>query len=108
MKISIVDAEAIRKNILNTSQSKQGYSFSKTNRFGKPFSKYNYYLFSCPRAYYEPIDKTSKRATSFGYGNRSDFTKTLTSSPAVTKYNPEVNMYSTKRPEKGKSFGLSR
>lgn len=40
MKISIVDAEAIRKNILNTSQSKQGYSFSKTNRFNKPFSKY--------------------------------------------------------------------
>jgi hypothetical protein len=38
MKISIVAPESIRKNLLNTSVSKQGFSFSRTSRFKQPLA----------------------------------------------------------------------
>lgn len=50
----------------------------------------------------------SKRSTGFGYGSRSDFTKTYSSSPGATRYNPETTLFSTRGKEKGKTFGISR
>ena len=72
-----------------------------------PLSKI-FFKLSCPRTCYEENSKLSKRATSFGYGERSDFTKTYTSSPPVTKYNPETLMFMTRKPSNGKTFGISR
>ena len=41
-----------------------------------------------------------------GYGNKSDFTKDLTASPPVTKYNLKTFVDVSK--EHGKSFGTAR
>lgn len=41
--ISVVDGDAIRKNPLNTSPSKQGYSFSRQQRFRLPPAKSEYF-----------------------------------------------------------------
>lgn len=99
--LSVLDSEAIRRNPLNNSPSKLGYSFARLDRFILPPA-------NCPRTCYEENSKLSKRATSFGYGERSDFTKTYTSSPPVTKYNPETLMFMTRKPSNGKTFGISR
>lgn len=40
----------------------------------------------CPQAFYANDSQLSKRKASFGYGKKSDFTKTLTCSPSSTKY----------------------
>ena len=65
-------------------------------------------LLSCPSICYENAGRLSKRAAGFGFGDKSDFTKTLTSSPPVTKYNPEEIMLSTKRSSPSKTFGINR
>ena len=41
--ISVLDGDAIRKNPLNNSPSKQGYSFSKQERFRLPPAKYQHF-----------------------------------------------------------------
>ena len=41
--ISVLNGDSIRKNPLNTSPSKQGYSFSKQERFRLPPAKYSHF-----------------------------------------------------------------
>lgn len=73
--------------------------FSKSKRFVSPNPE-------CPNAFYTYDSQLSNRKASFGYGNKSDFTRTLTVSPPVTKY--EIKTFLDESKEKGKSFGLTR
>ena len=65
-----------------------------------------FFILRCKVAYYANTSELSKRKASFGYGNKSDFTRTLTCSPPSTKY--EHCSLFEKSKGKGKSFGLSR
>lgn len=75
MSIIVASGEAISKNILNSSRSKQMYSFSKTKRF------YNSDSIGSATFYYNLPSVKSKRATSIGYGSKSDFTKERNTNP---------------------------
>lgn len=61
-------------------------------------------IFRCKIAFYTNDSQLSKRKAAFGYGNKSDFTKDLTASPASTKYIHKSLFEENK--SKGKSFGL--
>lgn len=69
MSVIVASGEAISKSPINTSKSKMMYSFSKSVRFPK-FDRRNY----ADQIYILP-DIKSKRYTTFGLGNKSDFTK---------------------------------
>ena len=60
----------ISNNQLNHSISKQMYSFPKSKRFSSPINLNTSLTF-----YYSLPSLLSKRGTSLGYGNKSDFTK---------------------------------
>jgi hypothetical protein len=79
MSFSITPTEAIRNHPVNNSTSKEIHMFSKEKRFISPNPE-------CPNAFYSFDSQLSNRKAAFGYGNKSDFTKTLTASPPVTKY----------------------
>ena len=67
MSVIIQAGSAITRSCVNTSSSKQMYSFSKAERFPK--------LKKCSSAGYYDIPSTiTKRYTTFGFGNKSDFT----------------------------------
>ena len=55
---------------------------------------------------YSNQSELSRRKAAFGYGDKSDFTKPQTVSPASTKYNHKSFCDDSKN--KGKSIGLSR
>ena len=104
--LSTISYETVRKHQTNNSPSKVSHQFSKTSRFKDPNPEYFFDNKRCPMAYYENKSSISNRKTSFGYGNKSDFTKTLTCSPGATKYNLKNVLEESKH--KGKSFGCSR
>jgi hypothetical protein len=56
--------------------------------------------------FYTYDSQLSNRKSSFGYGNKYDFTQTLTVSPPVNTYNLKTFVEETK--SKGKSFGTAR
>ena len=60
----------------------------------------------CKIAFYANDSQLSNRRASFGYGNKSDFTKTLTASPSVTTYRHKSVFTDNKN--KGKTFGNTR
>lgn len=84
---SLVDSNAIRNHPSNNSQSKHAYQFSKTERFPQYNPEYSLFYCRCKIAFYTNDSQLSHRKTSFGYGLKTDFTKTLTCSPPATKYN---------------------
>jgi hypothetical protein len=57
-------------------------------------------------AFYANDSQLSQRKTSFGYGDKVDFTKTLTCSPPSTKYVPKSVFEENK--DKGNKFGVNR
>lgn len=69
MSIIVASGDAISKNLLNHSSSKQMYTFSKTPRF-KEFKKSSSASF-----FYDIPAKVSTRKAFIGYGTKSDFTK---------------------------------
>jgi hypothetical protein len=79
MSFSITPSDVVRKHPTNNSTSKEIHMFSKSRRFVAPNPE-------CPNAFYSFDSQLSNRKASFGYGNKSDFTRTLTVSPPVTKY----------------------
>lgn len=99
MSFSITPSDVIRKHPANNSTSKEIHMFSKSKRFISPNPE-------CPNAFYTFDSQLSNRKASFGYGNKSDFTRTLTVSPPATKY--EIKSFLDESKDKGKSFGLTR
>jgi hypothetical protein len=99
MSFSITPSDVIRKHPTNTSTSKEIHVFSKSKRFVSPNPE-------CPNAFYTCNSQLSNRKAGFGYGTRSNFTRTLTVSPPATKYS--LNSFVDDSKNKGKSFGLDR
>lgn len=64
------------------------------------------HLLRCKVAFYSNDSRLSNRKTSFGCGNKYDFTKDRTHSPAATKYLIKSVFEESKG--RGRSFGLSR
>ena len=70
MSVIVASGEAISKSPINTSNSKMMYSFSKSSRFPKQDRRgYADALYLLPEI-------KSKRSTTFGLGNKYDFTRT--------------------------------
>ena len=70
MSVIVASGEAISKSPINTSKSKMMYSFSKSSRFPKQDRRgYADALYLLPEI-------KSKRSTTFGLGNKYDFTRT--------------------------------
>ena len=63
--------------------------------------------YSCDQTY-NSARMGSTRATSFGYGNKFDFTKSLTNAPEPNKYQMLSQFDKNKTKSKGSSFGLGR
>lgn len=99
MSFTITPSDVIRKHPTNNSTSKEIHMFSKSKRFVAPNPE-------CPNAFYSFDSQLSTRKASFGYGKKSDFTRTLTVSPPATKY--EIKSFLDESREKGKSFGTTR
>ena len=99
MSFSITPSDVVRKHPTNNSTSKEIHMFTKSKRFVSQNPE-------CPNAFYTVDSQLSNRKASFGYGNKSDFTRTLTVSPPVTKY--EIKTFLDLSKDKGKSFGLTR
>lgn len=82
----------VHESQLNTSTSKQQFSFPRQKRFELEFKpKFAMiwwvfmYICSCSSAFYDLPTVSSTRRTNFGYGRRSDFTK-KPMNPAATDY----------------------
>lgn len=90
-----VVGEAISRHPCNTSTTKQMYSFSKADRFPRqrPYGEHRFY--DLP-----PV--LSNRKTTFGYGERSDFTKGIKSFKLPPKEGGEEEQ---KAPEKKERTG---
>ena len=69
MSVIVATGEAISKSPINSSKSKQMFSFSKSSRFPK-VDRRNY-----SDAIYSLPEIKTKRSTTFGLGNKYDFTK---------------------------------
>ena len=90
------DHNQIAKSATNNSTAKAQYSFSKAKRF--PVKE------DATGKFYDIPPALSKRFTSFGYGNKYDFTsdKEKTPDPGAYKVVKDINS------EKAFSFGISR
>lgn len=106
MSFSLTPTDVIRKHQTNNSTSKEIHMFAKTKRFISPNPEYFWISFRCPNAFYTFDSQLSDRKASLGYGKKSDFTKDLTSSPPVTKYN--LSTFVEMTANHGKSFGTAR
>lgn len=91
----------INKNPLNTSISKNLWSFAKDDRFHK-------IRVYCDSIYNISGMKPSKYGVSFGKGHKSDFTKDQTVSPAVTTYLRRTFFDENLDKKKGYSIGAGR
>lgn len=63
-------------------------------------------IFRCKVAFYTNRSELSQRKTSFGFGNKIDFTRTVSCSPPPTRYNSKSFVEESKN--LGKTFGTSR
>lgn len=91
--------EEIQKHPTNNSPAKISFRFSQTKRFKDNNPE-------CPVAFYTYSTQLSKRKSSIGSGQKSDFTKDQAKTPGSTQYNPDSYYEFTKT--KGLSFGQSR
>lgn len=91
----------VNKNPLNTSISKNLWTFAKNDRFDK-LKVY------CDNIYNIHGLKPSKYGVSIGKGNKSDFTHDLTASPGATKYLRSSFFDNNLANKKGYSIGAGR
>lgn len=63
---------------------------------------------NCRQAFYELPNVNEKRTAAFGYGTKSDFTKTGVSNPSPNAYEIKSIFETASKKKKGYSFGLSR
>ncbi|EGR33167.1 hypothetical protein IMG5_060600 [Ichthyophthirius multifiliis] len=85
----------------NQSKSKQMYSFPKDDRFK------NSNIFYTSKPFYDLPSTKTQRAPGIGYGNKYDFTKAGSKTPAPNTYQQDSNTINNNI-KKGISFGLSR
>lgn len=76
---SVSSSKQINKSPLNTSTSKNLYSFSKESRFKQE-------TIACDRIYELPSLRPSKYGVGIGRGHKSDFTRDKTVSPPASRY----------------------
>ena len=101
MSVIVSSPEGIHDSALNNSTSKALYSFPKATRF-KDIGRRN----DNPNAFYDIGDTKTRRTTSFGYGNKQDFTKSTDKVPAPNHYANTDSMYKFGR--KGITMGPGR
>ena len=101
MSIIVSSPEAINNSPLNTSSAKALYSFPKAARFSSIIKKGDN-----PNAFYPLGNTISKRAASFGYGHKHDFTKQIDQIPAPNKYTNVDALY--RMGKRGISMGVGR
>ena len=100
----ISNAKTIHDHPLNSSKSKQLFSFSKSKRFPAPKTQYN-----TPFYQKNPNLHKNTRTCSFGIGNKYDFTKKFINNPGPNHYKNEKNTIKNNlKKKKGKTFGFSR
>lgn len=99
---SVVPFSGINQSHTNRSSTKQTFSFSKSPRFDSSRG-------ACPVNTYDgkPVQRKNSGAA-MGFGNKSDFTKTLTVSPRSTKYEIKSLFDNNKNNRKGYSLRKSR
>lgn len=101
MSIIVASGEAISRSPINTSVSKQMFSFSKAERFPKPPS--NGYA----NKFYDVPDNHSKRSTTLGKGTKYDFTANSRGKNAMF-YNSKSDFDRDHPFAPSFSFGISR
>lgn len=101
MSVIVSSPDQIKNSQLNTSSAKALYSFPKADRFNSIIKKGDNL-----NAFYNIGNTISKRATSFGYGFKHDFTKQIDQIPAPNKYKNVDNMYH--HGKRGISMGVGR
>jgi len=101
MSIITSNPGQIHDSPLNSSTAKALYSFPKCERFGFTTKKGDN-----PNAFYSIGDCKSKRAASFGYGGKFDFTKHVDMVPGPNHYANTDNM--SKFGRRGITFGNGR
>ena len=74
MSITISNWKDIHDAPTNRSPAKMAYSFSKAQRFNKSIENKFQLSLSRSQIFYN-LNNNQKRATSFGYGYKYDFTK---------------------------------
>eukprot|EP01016_Furgasonia_blochmanni_P051855 TRINITY_DN8212_c0_g4_i1.p1 TRINITY_DN8212_c0_g4~~TRINITY_DN8212_c0_g4_i1.p1 ORF type:complete len:273 (+),score=-0.24 TRINITY_DN8212_c0_g4_i1:85-903(+) len=102
MSVVISTPDQIAKSPLNTSTSKQLYSFPKARRFNSVDKA------TCPQAFYDLPPVKTKRTTGFGYGYKSDFTKGIPLTPAPDRYVLPSEFSPERAKEKGRTIGTGR
>ncbi|KRX09777.1 hypothetical protein PPERSA_02649 [Pseudocohnilembus persalinus] len=98
MSLIVSTPQQIHSSPLNQSKSKQLYSFPKSERFkyvGK--SVCNQFCYDLP-----PV--IDKRKAGIGYGNKYDFTKSHSTTPAPNNYTQKSSF----DPKKGVTIGVGR
>jgi len=102
MSVIVSSPDQIHNHPVNTSTSKNLYSFSREIRFKKTSPGV------CAQTCYELPTTKNKRNTSFGYGNKYDFTKNAGKNPPPNNYKITSLFNKNKTHNKGKTFGSSR
>ncbi len=98
---SVTTFRDIHLNPLNTSTSKNLWSFAKDERFAR-MKTY------CDNLYNIDGLHPSRYGVSIGKGKKSDFTKDLTASPGATRYEVRSFFDDNKAKVRGYSMGASR
>lgn len=103
---TITNYRQTRNHPLNTSKSKNLYTFPKTIRFSHTNPSYNKNITSLKIS---TNFFNTKRSCSFGKGNKSDFTRSLNKTPAPNNYKQDhLTITKSSKKKKGTSFGFSR
>jgi len=101
MSVIVSNPEQIQRSPLNSSTAKALYSFPKGERFPANLKKGDN-----PNAFYSIGHSRSKRATSFGYGGKYDFTKHVDKVPGPNHYKDTDMLYT--QGKRGITFGDGR
>eukprot|EP00357_Protocruzia_adherens_P022362 CAMPEP_0114987712 /NCGR_PEP_ID=MMETSP0216-20121206/9170_1 /TAXON_ID=223996 /ORGANISM="Protocruzia adherens, Strain Boccale" /LENGTH=390 /DNA_ID=CAMNT_0002350361 /DNA_START=37 /DNA_END=1209 /DNA_ORIENTATION=+ len=103
MSLTVQNSTEVSHSPLNLSKSKQLFSFPRTERFKREVDHATKQapLYSLPEV-------SEKRAASFGYGRKSDFTSTNRDTPAPNKYVVDSEFTPAKHKKCSYSFGASR
>jgi len=100
MSLVVSTPNQICNHPVNSSRAKMLWTFSKSPKDGAVRKS------DCTKAFYDLPSVRASRTAGFGYGTKSDFTKTGTNNPPPNAY--ELNSEFKKGAKKGFSFGLSR
>ncbi|CAD8188050.1 unnamed protein product [Paramecium pentaurelia] len=103
MSITVSTCQQICQSPLNLSPSKNLWTFSKSERFGKLANPT-----FCQQAFYNLPTMIEKRSAGIGKGNKIDFTKVVVPSPSPQQYDLGSDVQNNLKKNKGYKFGVSR